>query len=145
MTPVTRMAIGIVLATALAAAAGGWAGIQYGLRAINTSPSLDDILHNELDLTADQEQLIAMLESEIAVQRYELENEMRAANHDLAAAITSEPVYGPRAQSAVERFHSAEHSLQEATIQHVLGMRAVLTPEQLERFDEAISMALTSD
>ncbi len=143
--PLARMVIGVALLTAFAGAVGGWVGIQYGLREAGSSPGLDEILHNELNLTAEQDQRIEALESEFAIRRKVLEDEMRAANRDLAAAIQTEHVYGPQAQSAIERFHAAESALQEETVKHVLSMRTVLTPEQITRFDEAISAALTSD
>jgi Spy/CpxP family protein refolding chaperone len=139
------MVIGVALMTAFAGAVGGWVGIQYGLRESGSNPGLDEVLHNELNLTAEQDQRIEALESEFAIRRKVLEDEMRAANRDLAAAIQNDHVYGPRAQSAIERFHAAESALQEETVKHVLSMRTVLTPEQITRFDEAISAALTSD
>ena len=145
MTPLSRMVVGVVLSTALAAAAGGWVGIQYGLREARSSPGLDELLHSELNLTPDQEQRIATMESQFATRRKMLEDEMRAANRDLAAAIAAEHEYGPRAQSAIERFHTAESALQEETVKHILAMRIVLTPEQMTRFDQAVSTALTSD
>ena len=145
MTSFARMVIGVVLLTAVAGAAGGWIGVQYGLRQAHPSPSLDEILHNELNLTAEQEQRIHEFEAQFAIRRQALEDEMRAANRDLAAAIQAEHTYGPRAQSAIERFHAAESALQEETVKHVLEMRTVLTPEQIARFDDAISAALTSD
>jgi Spy/CpxP family protein refolding chaperone len=140
-----RTVIGVALLTAFAGAAGGWIGIQYGLGEARSSTGLDEILHNELNLTAEQDQRIEVLESQFAARRKVLEDEMRAANRDLAAAIQTEHDYGPRAQSAIERFHAAESALQEETVKHVLAMRTVLTPEQITRFDEAISAALTSD
>lgn len=145
MTRLARMVVGVALLTALAAAAGGWAGIQYGLRQSFPNPGLDELLHTELGLAPDQEQRIEAMEAEFAARREALENEMRAANRELAAAITAEHVYGPGAQRAIERFHAAESGLQEETIKHVLAMRTVLTPEQVRRFDEAISAALTAD
>jgi Spy/CpxP family protein refolding chaperone len=96
-------------------------------------------------LSAEQEHRIADLESHFAAQRKALDQEMQAANRELAASILSEHAYGTGAKVAVERFHKAAASLQEATIIHVLAMRAVLTPEQAQRFDAAISEALTSD
>jgi Spy/CpxP family protein refolding chaperone len=139
------MIVGVTLLTALAAAAGGWAGIHYGLRETRSNLALDDLLHHELQLTPEQNSRIETLESGFAMKRKALEDEMRAANRDLAAAMAVEPNYGPRAQAAIERFHTAERTLQEETIRHVLAMRTVLTPEQIMRFDEAISKALTSD
>ena len=129
----------------LAAAAGGWAGVRYGLTTADPNLSLDDILHNELDLTAEQEQKIAEMETLFAARRRELEAEMRAGNRDLAAAIGSPPVSREDAALAIERFHRAERTLQEETVEHILAMRDVLSPEQLERFDEAVTAALSSD
>lgn len=145
MTSLARMVVGVGLLTAAAGAVGGWIGIQYGLSQTGPTPGLDEILHNELNLTAEQDQRIHELEAQFAIQRQTLEDEMRAANRALAAAIQAEHAYGPAAQSAIERFHTAERALQEETVKHILAMRTVLTPEQMTRFDEAISTALTSD
>lgn len=144
MTAVTRTVWIVVLVTILAAAVGGWAGVQYGLHKAR-APNLDEFLHHELGLTAEQEHRIADLESDFAVRRKVLDHEMQAANRELASSILAEHAYGAGAKAAVERFHRAAASLQEATIIHVLAMRAVLTPEQAGRFDAVISGALTSD
>ena len=140
-----RAALAVALLTALVAAAGGWAGVVYGLRENRESASLDDIVHRELRLTEEQEEQIATLESQFAARRKELNLEMRAANRDLATAIMSEHSYGPRAEAAIERFHAAMGKLQEETIQHVLAMRTVLRPEQADQFDRIVARALSSD
>lgn len=145
MTPMARLAVGAVVLTVLAAALSGWAGVQYGLQQARPAPGLDEILHHELALTSDQDRQIATLESQFSERRKVLEEDMRAANRDLAAAIQSEHEYGSRAKQAVERFHTAMITLQEATIMHILAMRAVLTPEQAKQFDETVSKALASD
>lgn len=145
MASLTQIVVGVTLLTAVFAGAGGWAGIQYGLRESRSAPGLDELLHRELNLTSEQERRIEALEGQFADRRKALEEEMRAANRDLAAAIAAEPVYGMRARTAIERFHAAESQLQELTVQHVLSMRTVLTPEQMTRFDQEISKALTAD
>lgn len=145
MTALARTIVAVTLLTALAAAAGSWAGIHYGLRETRSNLGLDDVLHHDLGLTTDQDRRIEMLESTFAAKRKSLEDEMRAANRDLAAAMVADPTYGLQARSAIERFHAAESQLQEETVKHVLTMRTVLTPEQIKRFDQAISKALASD
>jgi nickel and cobalt resistance protein CnrR len=145
MTSLSRRVVGIVLLTAFVAAAGAWAGVAYGLRESRESAGLDDIVHHELNLTREQESEIANLESQFATRRRELNLEMRAANRDLSAAIMSEHSYGPRAEGAIERFHSAMGTLQEETVKHVLAMRAILTSEQAEQFDGIVARALSSD
>jgi nickel and cobalt resistance protein CnrR len=145
MKSFVRMAFGLIVLTAIAAAVGGWAGIRYGLTEDRPRIGLDEVIHRELNLTPEQNRKIETLEDQFAARRAALEQEMRAANRELAEAITAEHAYGPRAQSAIERFHKAESTLQEETVQHVLAMRTVLTNEQMRRFDEAISKSLTSD
>lgn len=145
MTKLTRTIIAMALLTAVAAAAGGWMGIRYGLEQSRSHTGLDDLLHHELNLTADQNQRIEQLEAEFATTRRMREDQMRAASRELATAIAADPTYGERAQAAIDRFHAAESALQVETVKHVLAMRTVLTEEQIRRFDEAISKALTSD
>ncbi len=142
MSPFLRTALAIVLLTAVTAAAAGWAGVQYGLSQARPRPGLDQLVHHQLDLTADQNRRIEALERRYAARRAVLEGQMRAADRDLAQAIAAEHVYGPRARQAVLRFHAAMGELQEETIRHVLAMRAVLTPAQASRFDRTVAKAL---
>ena len=144
MTAVSRPALAMLGLTLVAAAAGGWLGVRYSGYPIRSSASLDDLLHHELKLSADQQQRISLMEQQFADRRQVLEGQMRAANRALAAAIVSEHRYGPQARQAIEAFHAAMASLQEETIQHVLAMRAVLTPAQAQQFDETIAKALSS-
>ena len=145
MAPLARIVAAVLFLTAIAAAAGGWAGIRYALTEERSRTGLDEVIHRELNLAPEQNWRIEALETQFAARRAALEQDMRAANRDLAAAIAAEHVFGPRAQSAIERFHKAESALEEETVKHVLAMRTVLTPEQMRRFDEAISKSLTSD
>jgi hypothetical protein len=72
-----------------------------------------------------------------------LQTEMRAANADLSRAIAQDHTYTPNVQAAVDRFHHAMGELQKQTILHVLAMRAVLTPEQVQLFDQTVERSLT--
>lgn len=133
------------LLTVLAGAFGGWAGVQYGLHQAQARPGLDEALHHQLGLSAEQDRRIEALERTYRVRRERLNAEMRAADRDIAAAIVAEDAYGPRAQQAVGRLHAVMGALQEETIKHVLAMRGTLTPEQARRFDATVSKALSSD
>jgi Spy/CpxP family protein refolding chaperone len=136
----------MLILTVLAAAGAGWFGVHYANeQAARASTNLDELLHHELDLSADQRQRLAALEQGYAGRRRPLEDQMRAANHALAKAIVNEHRYGPQARQAIENFHAAMQTLQEETIQHILAMRAVLTPEQARRFDQTVAKALDSD
>lgn len=132
----------MLVVTVLAAAAAGWAGVQYGLGRADGETDLDAAIHHDLHLTPEQDRQIHTLEADLAATRQELQAKMRAANRDLAQAITERHSYDARAQEAVERLHAAMSALQEKTIRHVLAIRALLTPEQARDFDAKVSKAL---
>ncbi len=132
----------LVVLTALVGTIGGWVGARYGLESARPEPSLDAVLHRDLHLTRDQSRRIGHLEATFATRRVALEAEMRAANADLARAISTEHVYGPNAERAIGRFHAAMGALQRETVIHVLAMRAVLDPDQAAQFDKTVTQSL---
>jgi len=132
----------MLLVTALAAGLAGWLGVQYGIRQTRTA-DLDTMLHSQLALSPEQDRALDGLERRFAEQRRFYGQEMHAANHDLAEAITHETSYGPAAQRAIERFHKAMMGLQEESVRHVLAMRQVMSPEQAKTFDALIVKNLT--
>jgi nickel and cobalt resistance protein CnrR len=143
VTSMWRAAVPMLLLTLVAAAAGGWLGVRYGEPA-RSSSGLDDLLHHELKLSSEQEQRLSALERDYAARRHTLEDQMVTANRALARAIATEHRYGPQARQAIESFHAAMATLQEETVQHVLAMRAVLTPPQARQFDQTVEQALDS-
>lgn len=145
MTATTRMGATVVILTMVAVAAGVWIGMGIGARHLHHASSLDEILHHELNLTAEQKKHISALESNFVLDRQDSEMQMRAANLELARALEAEHGYGDGAKAAISHFHDAMAKLQEQTIRHVLDMRSVLTPEQANRFDQTVREALSSD
>lgn len=145
MSRVPRVALLMVAITLLAGAAGGWLGVHYGLRQTHVPEGLDELLHRQLRLSDEQKQRLAGIEASYTQERVVPERQMRLANRELAAAVFSEHRYGPAAQRAIEHFHQAMQTLQEETLQHILAMRSVLTPDQAQQFDRAVSEALDSD
>lgn len=135
-----------LIVTAFVAFAAGLGGVWVGMHAFHQStPGLHDIVHERLDLTAEQLGRIETIEADFATRRQALELEMRAANADLAAAIRAEHGYGPGVTAAIERFHHAMGELQSETIRHVFEMREVLTPDQQTIFDSTIVESLTAE
>jgi len=145
MSVISRGTLGLIFLTLMAAALGGWLGVSYGLQKSNYRPSIDDIVHHELQLTPEQMAQIETLEKNFAVRRQALLTEMRAADIDLAAAMKDESTYTLGMRDAVERFHKAMGLLQEETLRHVLTMRGVLTPEQTKKFDKLVGQTLASE
>lgn len=143
MTPRWRNAL-ITMALGLIAGVGGvWLGTT--LFGHPQRPTLHEVIHKELSLTAAQDRRIEALEAAFATRRQALELEMRASNAELATAIQEEQGYGPKVTAAVEHFHDAMGRMQTESIAHVFAMREVLTPAQRTRFDETVVTALTTD
>lgn len=134
----------IIVLTLLGALLGGWAGVHYGLHEARAPKQLDELLHRRLNLSTAQQQQLSVLEADFAVRRAENEAQMRAANRDIALAITVRHAYDPEAQAAIDRLHRAMMALQNATVQHVLAMRALLTPDQVRQFDLTVDQALAA-
>jgi Spy/CpxP family protein refolding chaperone len=142
MTGQWRIVLAMLALTVVAAGGAGWAGVQYGIHRANEAVDLDTTLHRDLDLTPDQDRRIHVLEARYSSEREQLQEDMRAANRDLARSIVRTHAYGPGTQRAIDRLHKAMGSLQEGTVRHILAMRAVLTPQQQRTFDRTIAKAL---
>ena len=136
----------IVLAVLLAALAGCLGAIAADRWANHEAGAgLHDFVHDELTLTADQEQRLDALEARFAVERARLEGSARAANARLAQAMENEHEYGPEVSAAIDEVHARMGDLQKATVRHVFDMREILEPEQQRQFDRKVSDALTRD
>lgn len=135
---------GLVLVAAIGLLAG-LGGAYLGLRLFSAPPVDNGVhaaIHRNLDLTSEQDRELHAIESRFASRNAELEEEMRAANRELAVAIDEDKAYTARVQAAVDHFHHAMGALQKATVEHIFEMRAVLTPEQQVAFDTTIKEAL---
>jgi hypothetical protein len=136
-----------VLVTAAAAFVAGALGAVLGATAMSLRPereaqSLHAMVHESLTLSAEQDRALHEIEASFAVTRTELEARLADANRELAVAIRAHPAYAPEVGEAVERIHAVMGELQQATIRHVYDMRAILTEEQAEVFDDRIARVL---
>ncbi|MCI3132805.1 Spy/CpxP family protein refolding chaperone [Phenylobacterium aquaticum] len=129
----------------LAAAVGVWGGVKYVASRAHPRPGLDEMLHQRVHLTAEQERRIEGLERDHAGKRRAMEAEMRAANAALAQSYQESHAYSPKVQAAIDRFHWAMDAMQKETMIHVIAMRAVLTPDQAAQFDDMVVKSLTAD
>jgi Spy/CpxP family protein refolding chaperone len=144
VSPLRGLLLTVTLSV-VAAAAGAFGGAHYVIGQMRHAEPLHQALHGKLHLSPAQDRRIETLEHDYAGNRHVLEAEMRAANGDLARALAQNHAYTPDVQKAVDRFHMAMGKLQTLTIQHVLAMRAVLTPEQAASFDKTVAKVLTEE
>ena len=138
-----------LLLVALIAFAAAIAGVFVG-RLVADVPRASEteihaLLHDQLDLTPEQEAKLERIEADFAGRRRTLETEMRAANVRLAQAIEAEHGYGPRVTEAIDHTHDVMGTLQKETLQHLFAMRGILNPDQAEMFDKSVVKALTAD
>lgn len=136
----------IVIAVLLAALAGclGALGADKFIHA-REAPTLHEFVHEELDLTDEQDRRLEQLEASYLVRHKELELGLRAANAQLAGAMEREHEFGPEVGKAIDGVHRRMGDLQKATIEHVFAMRAILDPQQQQLFDRHVETALTRD
>jgi RNA polymerase sigma factor CnrH len=132
----------LVLLTFAAAIAGVVIGRVYVVPVRPVENELHDLLHRDLKLDTAQHSRLETIEKNYAIRRQALEAELRADNARLAEAIEAEHGYGPRVAGAVDRSHQAMGALQKETLEHIFAMRAVLRPDQTDKFDDAVVKAL---
>ena len=135
----------VALLAFLAAVAGVIVGRQLVVPEPHHGTELHAVLHEQMNLDADQERRLHELEEAFAVRRRALEAEMRAENAMLAEAIAAEHGNGPRVAAAVDASHRTMGQLQKETLVHIFAMRALLRPDQAAKFDAAVTKALTED
>lgn len=140
-----RLAAWIALIAFAAAIAGVVIGRHYLPRAHVQESALHQLLHDRLALDANQNRRLHAIEAEFAARRRALEQEMRAENRRLADAIAIEHGIGPRVSQAVDDSHRTMGELQKETLAHIFAMRSILRPDQIDKFDAAVTKALTED
>lgn len=95
-------------------------------------------LHRELQLTAAQREMLGPIESAFAEKQRLLTARLHEANVHLAKMMKEDKAYSPRVGAAVELVNDCMGQLQQASIEHVFAMRAVLSPDQ---GDKLLSLA----
>jgi len=140
-----RRLLAVAAVAFLAALAGVLIGRSLATPKAEHPSALHELLHEDLDLDAQQQARIEELETRFAITRRNLELELKTDNARLAEAIHAERGYGPRVTAEVDRSHRAMGQLQKETLAHIFAMRAVLRADQAEKFDGAVVKALTAD
>ena len=100
-------------------------------------------LHEQLNITAEQDKNLEPIEARFAERKKALEAEIHQANRELATAINEDGNYSPRVQQSVDKIHTAMGELQKVTLEHLFEMHSVLTPEQRKKLNSLTTDALT--
>lgn len=102
-----------------------------------------DWLHSQLNITEEQEVALEEIEDRFAETEAKLEAALAAANTHLAEVLKEDRTYSPRVEQAVDKIHHAMADLQKATVEHLVEMEDVLTPEQYDQLLELAGEALS--
>jgi hypothetical protein len=131
---------GVFLAALIGCAIG--CSIAIGLMVHQAEPveHVDghDWLHDQLAITEEQNTALIPIEEKFATQEEELRAAIIAGNAELGRILREDREFSPRAAEIVDEIHKAQAKLQKATIDHVIEMKTVLSPEQ---FDQLLELA----
>ncbi|PIR33662.1 MAG: heavy metal resistance protein [Alphaproteobacteria bacterium CG11_big_fil_rev_8_21_14_0_20_44_7] len=100
------------------------------------------VLHDRLNITAEQDKQLVDIEKRYRQRRLYLEEQMRLANMELAEAIKADKSFSPNVQAATDKIHQAMGELQKATLEHLFEMRPILTDEQNQKLEQMVTDAL---
>ena len=100
-------------------------------------------LHEQLNLTAEQDNKLEPIEAKFAQRKKALEYEIHQANSELAKAINEDGNYSSRVKQSVDKIHHAMGELQKVTLEHLFEMHSVLTPVQRKKLNSLTTDALT--
>ena len=126
----------------LAGIAGAFLGTRWLAPKASQENALHALLHNQLNLSADQDKQIEEEEKRFERVRSRHEAGVHSANVELAKAIRKSKRDGPEVRIAIERVHVALGAYQKETVSHIFRMRSVLSPEQAEIFDRSVAQTL---
>lgn len=119
----------------------GWHVRQKHRHADNRLPAADpvrriaDWMQSELALSGDQLTRLGQLQQECEAVLLRADARRREAEAAIAAALESaDPAGHEHIGSALQALGEAGAARQRAVIEHILAIRAILTPEQRERF-----------
>jgi hypothetical protein len=128
-----------ILSALLAAGAAVWA-MRVAPR--RHAGSFHEIVHTELGLIREEQARLAPLEAAYEQKRIVLEQRVRAANKALVAAMRTDNEAEIAAASSEVK--AALAAVQDASIIHLLAMRAAIDARHRPAFDRALEGALVS-
>ncbi len=145
MTPRGKLIGGLFALAAIAAALSSAMTAWMVSKNRGTGPQdFHAWIHAEMSVTEDQARLLEPIELRYEENKRHLTELIRLANHDLALAIAEDRSNSPRVQAAVRKIHDAMGQLQQATLEHIFEMKALLRPDQYDRLITLTQEALDS-
>ncbi len=124
------------LATVIASGVVAFAVSQLRCQSAKDSSASEDFhawLHQNLQISAQQEEVLHPIETAFEAQLRDQEESIRKAGADLAEAIRQYEADSPQIASALEKLHHTQGQLQRLTLEHFFAMKEHLSAEQGEK------------
>ena len=90
-------------------------------------------LHENLNLTLEQEQALRPIEDQFEKDQRRIRQEISRAADTLATAIRNDDRDGPELEAALLGLNEAQGKLQKLSLDHFFQMKSQLHPEQAEK------------
>ena len=154
MTPFWRN----LLITIVVAAASGFAGARLGaIRSqapLQANPpsaqttlrqTVDAMLTRDFNLSGEQKAKIAAIDEAYTRQNNRIWSMLKMINAELAGALSDDMTMNAMTQVYIRRIEENVGLMQTSTINYIIDIRNVLTPQQRDLYDERIIRALMRD
>lgn len=129
-----------ILLAALAAFVGArLGGPQLPVREMPLSERMFELLDDDFNLSARQRETIGGITERYAPEREQLRMQSRAINVRLAELMPEEQGLGPVTEEVMAELHFVMGERLKLSLQYMLEVRQVLTPEQRVRFDGKVT------
>jgi Spy/CpxP family protein refolding chaperone len=125
-----KTTIAFLVAVLAVAALASFATLRWTGAQANPSQDAHEWLHTALQITPAQHAALEPIEAQYAAQNRMHRTQLQEANRELAAAIQQGRPDSPAITAAIKKIHVHMEEMQQASIDHLFNMRAVLTPEQ---------------
>ena len=131
-----------VVLSFLAGMAGVWIGLKTVAAPRVNTLTLHEKIHHEFILNASQKTALHALEERYAASQKKYIKDLKAANFELAAAIKAHHNLSPEVVLAEQKYLKVLGAFQTETLRHIFAMRAILSPEQAQKFDDIVLRSL---
>lgn len=150
----SRLILLVVLSTSVSAGLTAWLTRRWdpGLEALDQerpapqkSRDFHQWLHDQLELTPEQEARLTPAEERFKTERARLQKALTTASGDLAHALGDPSKEPNELQPLITERHRLQGELQKLIMAHLLEKRALLTPEQQAKYRQWVHESIDHD
>ena len=109
-----------------------------GERLIQFRERIDRMLSDEMRLSPEQNRRVALIDHNYTLDYNLTLADLHASNAQLGAALANDMSLNPEAQTAIKEIQINVGQMQTSTVNYIVDVRNVLTPDQKKIFDGRI-------